>query len=105
MVDNKLERIMTEVFLILYQHIPGHTEENHERPVRVVGDSADSRTAHISDTSRLNYQLNQFFDVTLRLSWYLNSLSYHTPSPVVRKQTIPMEQPPLVGEVGANFCG
>jgi hypothetical protein len=24
---------------------------------------------------------------------------------VVRKQTIPTERPPLVGEVSANFCG
>jgi hypothetical protein len=24
---------------------------------------------------------------------------------LVRKQTIPTERPPLVGEVGANFCG
>jgi hypothetical protein len=24
---------------------------------------------------------------------------------LVRERTIPIEQPPLVGEVGANFCG
>jgi hypothetical protein len=24
---------------------------------------------------------------------------------LVRKRTIPTERPPLVGEVGANFCG
>jgi hypothetical protein len=27
------------------------------------------------------------------------------PWPLVRKQTIPTERPPLVGEVSANFCG
>jgi hypothetical protein len=28
-----------------------------------------------------------------------------TPWPLVGKQTIPTERPPLVGEVSANFCG
>jgi hypothetical protein len=27
------------------------------------------------------------------------------PWPLIRKQTIPTERPPLVSEVSANFCG
>jgi hypothetical protein len=36
---------------------------------------------------------------TKRLIIKLNSVA------LVRKQTIPTERPPLVGEVSANFCG
>jgi hypothetical protein len=28
-----------------------------------------------------------------------------TPWPLVHKRTIPTEEPPLIGEVSANFCG
>jgi hypothetical protein len=35
------------------------------------------------------------------------NLVWRKPNPValVRKQTIPAERPPLVGEISANFCG
>jgi hypothetical protein len=33
----------------------------------------------------------------------LNLLTYYMA--LVRKRTIPIERPPLVGEVSANFCG
>jgi hypothetical protein len=49
--------------------------------------------------------------ISVRVRYNANAVTMHgaylrkTPWPLVRKRTIPTEGPPLVGEVGANFCG
>jgi hypothetical protein len=40
----------------------------------------------------------------LMMNWSLNLIHKKTPWPLVRKRTIPTEQPPHVGEVSANFA-
>jgi hypothetical protein len=44
-------------------------------------------------------------DIPGTLPQYGSGYTKQTPWPVVRKRTIPTEQPPLVGEVSAKFCG
>jgi hypothetical protein len=39
-------------FELLYQHVPGRTEVNHEI-VRIVGVPAEIRTGHLTNTSQL----------------------------------------------------
>jgi hypothetical protein len=39
------------------------------------------------------------------LKYVKDKVLYITPWLVVRKRTIPTERPPLVSEIGANFCG
>jgi hypothetical protein len=45
------------------------------------------------------------FQVLLLSSIFFNANKQQAQWPLVREQTIQTEQPPLVGEVSANFCG
>jgi hypothetical protein len=55
------------------------------------------------------YFLDLYLRVIFRLPNYflfkITVSNKKAPWPVVRKQTIPTERPPLVGEVSANFSG
>jgi hypothetical protein len=59
------------------------------------------RLGHFRSVAVLMYlRKKQFF---VRKSAIERILKLKTPWPLVRKQTIPTERPPLVGEVSANF--
>jgi hypothetical protein len=59
----------------------------------------DGLTQKLKKGERKSHRHRQHGDIISLVSLKLNSVD------LVRKQTIPTERPPLVGEVSANFCG
>jgi hypothetical protein len=57
-VNNELERAWNE-FKILSPNLPQRTEENHEKPVSIVGVEARIRIKYIYNANQNAYNLNQ----------------------------------------------
>jgi hypothetical protein len=62
-VNNELERMWKESFMayfkILPQNLSGGTEENHEKPVGIVGVPAKTQTEHLLNASQRHYHFSQ----------------------------------------------